>query len=238
MTGMLTERDQSVGADRAEHSHGGRRRRDRDATSLSSLPPPPRPRDHHQPGRRAQRCGARHGALILNERGLTLVEILVAAFIIGIGLVGLMSVVPISSYGLHEGNSLTRATFLAEQKMEEIRNAVWLQSSGIDCVGLSAGNGDVAPTSTTCTRQNPTACASGGACPIAADEASVAGNTGYTRTLRIVDCATVAGGCGTVIDANFRRVTVTVTYQPLSGSGATPAGSTKPVVLTTNIGRR
>ncbi len=155
----------------------------------------PRPRDHHQPGRRARRCGARHKALILNERGLTLVEILVAAFIIGIGLVGLMSVVPISSYGLHEGNSLTRATFLAEQKMEEIKNAAWQQTPANDCVGVSAGNGNVAPTSTTCTRTNPTACASGGACPIAGDEAPVAGNTGYTRTVRIADCATVAGGC-------------------------------------------
>jgi len=176
--------------------------------------------------------------LILNERGLTLVEILVAAAIIGIGLVGLMAVVPISSYGLHEGNSLTRATFLAEQKMEEIRNAVWLQSSGIDCVGFSAANGDVAPTSPACTRTNPTVCAAPGTCTIAADEASVTGNAGYARTVRIVNCETVAGGCGGVANANLRRVTVTVTYQPLSGSGATPAGSTKPVVLTTNIAQR
>ena len=48
----------------------------------------------------------------------------------------------------------------------------------------------------------------------------------------------MAGGCGTVIDANFRRVTVTVTYQPLTGTGAAPTGSTKPVVLTTNVARR
>ncbi|PYN99335.1 MAG: hypothetical protein DMD91_12890 [Candidatus Rokuibacteriota bacterium] len=177
-------------------------------------------------------------ATITNERGLTLVEILVAAAVIGIGLVGLMAVVPISSYGLYEGNSLTRATFLAEQKMEEVKNAVWQQSSAIDCVGLSAGNGDVAPTSTTCTRTNPTACASGAACSIAVDEASVTANAGYARTVRIVDCASVAGGCGGVADANLRRVTVTVTYRPLSGIGATPTGSTKPVVLTTNIARR
>jgi prepilin-type N-terminal cleavage/methylation domain-containing protein len=174
----------------------------------------------------------------LNERGLTLVEILVAAVIIGIGLVGLMSVVPISSYGVYEGNSLTRATFLAEQKMEEIKNGVWRQTPANDCVGLSAGNGNVPPTSNACTRTNPTVCASGGACTIAADENPVANNAGYTRTVRIVDCSTVAGGCGGVADANFRRVTVTVTYPPLSGTGAAAAGATKPVVLTMNIARR
>src|SRR2546425_13216722 len=97
-------------------------------------------------------------ATITNERGLTLVEILVAAAVIGIGLVGLMAVVPISSYGLHEGNSLTRATFLAEQKMEEGKNAVWQQSSAIDFVGLSTGYGDVAPTPPPSTATNPPAC--------------------------------------------------------------------------------
>src|SRR3989442_7287448 len=39
---------------------------------------------------------------MLNERGLTLVEVLVAAAIIGIGLVGLMTVVPVSSFGVRE----------------------------------------------------------------------------------------------------------------------------------------
>jgi len=38
--------------------------------------------------------------MTLNERGITLVEVLVAAGIIGIGLVGLLTVVPISSYAV------------------------------------------------------------------------------------------------------------------------------------------
>ena len=48
--------------------------------------------------------------MILSERGITLVEVLMAAAIIGIGLVGLLTVVPISSYAVYEGNSLTTAT--------------------------------------------------------------------------------------------------------------------------------
>jgi len=174
----------------------------------------------------------------LDERGFTLVEIVMATAIIGIGLVGVMAVVPISSYGVYEGNSLTRATFLAEQKLEEIRNGVWQQTPAKDCVGLSAGNGDVAPTSTTCTRTNPTVCNAGGACAVSADENPIANNAGYTRTVRIVDCGSIGGGCGGVNNANLRRVTVTVTYRPLTGAGATAAGTTKPVVLTMNVARR
>jgi len=174
----------------------------------------------------------------LDERGLTLVEVLVAAAIIGIGLVGLLTVVPVSSFGVREGNNLTTATFLANQKMEELKNAVWQQIPANDCIGLSAANGNVAPTSNTCTRTNPTACNSGAACTTASDETPVAGYNGYNRTVRIVDCSTVAGGCGGVNDANFRRVTVTVTYHAITGAGSGSAGSTKPTVLTLNLGRR
>ena len=176
--------------------------------------------------------------MLQDERGITLAEVLMAAAIIGIGLVGLLTVVPISSFAVYEGNGLTTATFLANQKMEEIKNGVWMQIPVNDCVGLSAANGNVAPTSNTCTRTNPTVCNSGAACAIAADETPVAGYTGYNRTVRIVDCSTVAGGCGGVADANFRRVTVTVTYHAITGTGAGAAGSTKPTVLTMNLSRR
>ncbi|PYN71260.1 MAG: hypothetical protein DMD90_00140, partial [Candidatus Rokuibacteriota bacterium] len=64
--------------------------------------------------------------MTLNERGITLAEVLMATAMIGIGLVGLLTVVPISSYAVYEGNSLTTATFLANQKLEEIKNGVWL----------------------------------------------------------------------------------------------------------------
>jgi type II secretory pathway pseudopilin PulG len=182
--------------------------------------------------------------MIRDERGITLAEVLMATAIIGIGLVGLLTVVPVSSYSVREGNSLTTATFLANQKMEEIKNAVWQQfplippPGGNDCVGVSAGNGNVTPTSNNCTRTNPTVCNAGAACTIAADEVPVAGYTEYNRTVRIVDCSTVAGGCGGVVDPNFRRVTVTVTYHAITGTGTGTAGTTKPVVLTMNLSRR
>lgn len=174
--------------------------------------------------------------MIRDQRGMTVVEVLVAAVIIGIGLIGVFTVVPISSYGIFEGNHLTTATFLAEQRLEELKNGVWQQTPANDCVGLSAGNGDVAPTSTTCARTNPTVCNSGAACAIASDESPVTGYSGYGRQVRIVDCGSVAGGCGGVTDSNMRRISVTVTYTPLTGVGV--AASVKSVVLTMNVSRR
>lgn len=174
--------------------------------------------------------------MIRDQRGMTIVEVLVAAAIIGIGLVGVMSVVPISTYGVYEGGHLSTATFLAQQRMEELRNAVWQETPANDCLGVSGG--DVAPTSNSCTRTLPTACNSGTACNVSPDEANVPSYTGYSRTVRIANCATLAGGCAGVTDANLRRVTISVRYLPLTGVGASAGGTTKPVILVMDVARR
>lgn len=171
-----------------------------------------------------------------DQRGLTLMEVLVAAVIIGVGLAGILAIVPISSYGIFEGRHLSTATFLAEQKMEELRASSWQQTPAGDCLGLSAGNGDVAPTSTACIRTNPTACNPGVTCNVAPDESPVPGYSGYNRRVRVVDCGSVVDGCGGVADSRLRRVAVTVTYTPLTGFGV--ATSPKPVVLSMNVARR
>ena len=45
---------------------------------------------------------------------------------------------------------------------------------------------------------------------------------GYSRAVRVTDCAVAA--CAGIADARMRRVTVTVTYAPLAAAGgaATP----------------
>jgi prepilin-type N-terminal cleavage/methylation domain-containing protein len=153
--------------------------------------------------------------MIHDERGLTLAEILVATAIIAIGLVGLAAVVPVSTYGLQEGNQLSTATFLAEQGIERARSAAWTAAPAQDCLGVSA-NPNAPPTGRTrvsglCTGANITTFP---------DEAAVTGFPGYSRTTRITDCT---GGCGdaphTVTSATMRMVTVTVTYRPLTGTG-------------------
>lgn len=173
--------------------------------------------------------------MIANERGLSLVEILVAAAIIGVGLVGLAVVVPVASYGVQEGNQLSTATFLAEQRLEEVRNAPWASSPANDCLGTSPNNG--APTSSTCTRTAPTSCTSGTSCTTYADESTVSGFTGYSRTVRTTDCST-GSGCMGITDAGMRLVTVSASYHPLSGAGGTAADAKKSATIELLIAKR
>lgn len=153
--------------------------------------------------------------LLTDERGLTLAEILVALLVLGVGLVGIAVVVPVSSYGVQEGNQLSTATFLAEQMIERTRSVAWTTTPPIDCLGLSAGNTAPTPSGATCggvtTTQFP-------------DEASVNGYTAYQRTVRVEGCTVTA--CAGITHAAVRQVTVTVTYRGLSAAGAAASDKT------------
>jgi prepilin-type N-terminal cleavage/methylation domain-containing protein len=170
-----------------------------------------------------------------NERGLTLAEILVAVAIIGLGLVGLAVVIPVSSYGVQEGNQLSTATFLGEQMIERARAASWtFTTPQADCLGISTGNAAPVPTSVVDTSVNPptgtvAATCNGVATTQFPDEASVTGYPQYSRQVRVTDCFTssCAGvAAGTVPSRMMRRVGVTVTYTPISASGASPTPKT------------
>jgi Tfp pilus assembly protein PilV len=181
-----------------------------------------------------------------DDRGITLAEILVATLIISVGLVGLAVVIPLSSYGVHEGNAMSTATFLAEQRLEEVRNTAWTTTpSANDCLGTSASS-TVAPVSTTCTRDlTPNQatvpdCTNGNSCTTFTDEDPISGYAGYKRTVRVTDCGTTScAGVATGGDADkMRLVRVTVTYTPITGVGAAPAGSTKSAVLEMIVSKR
>jgi prepilin-type N-terminal cleavage/methylation domain-containing protein len=167
--------------------------------------------------------------MIWNERGLTLAEILVAVAILGIGLVGLAVVVPIASYGVQEGSQLSTASFLAEQRLEQIRNAPWTGTPANDCIGSGAG-APVVPAGVACA--NGTQALAAGATTFA-DEANVVwGNNtsaaavtgGYGRTVRIADCSPTP--CAGLTSATMRQVTVTVTYRPLTSAGVSATNKT------------
>lgn len=167
------------------------------------------------------------------ERGLTLVEVLAAAGLIAIGLVGVMVVVPIASYGLQEGNQLSTATFLAEQRLEQVRNAPWTFSPDNDCLGVSASNtaAPTVPAGKTCTNGATTLAAGAQTFP---DEAAVPSYPDYQRVVRVTDCGTTP--CSGITHADLRRVTVTVSYRPLTGAGV---GTTrKTVTLDLLVARR
>ncbi len=159
--------------------------------------------------------------LAYGQRGLTLVEVALAAGIIAVGLVGLVATVPLSAYGIQEGSQLSIATFLAGQRLEQVRMAVWTTTPSRDDVGVSLSP-DRPPAIDGITRFPDES-------PVTAPYAQ------YSRRVRIVDCG-AGPGCDGVVADGLRQVTVTVSYAPLTGIGRSPAS--KSAVLTLLLARR
>jgi Tfp pilus assembly protein FimT len=163
---------------------------------------------------------------ITGEAGMSLAEILVASVIIAIGLVGLLSAVPVASYGISEGRNLSTASFLANQRLEQVRNAAWTLSPANDCLGSGS---TAAPTSAAC---------NGAGVTTFPDETSMAAPyTGYARSVRITDCG-VGAGCGGIVNSDLRQVAVTVSYTPTNGAGGAAPGSTKSAIVTMLVAKR
>ena len=158
---------------------------------------------------------------LFDQRGMTLVEILIAVVIIMIALLGLASGIPIASYGIQEGSQLTTATFLANQRLEQVKATVWTSTPAVDTLGISA---------------SATAAPQSGGVTMFPDESPVAAPyTQYARQVRITDCG-VGLGCGGVVDAGLRQVTITVSYTPLTGVGV--GTSAKSAIVTMLVAQR
>ena len=150
--------------------------------------------------------------VIVDERGLTLAEILVAVAVIGIGLVGVAVIIPVSTYGVQDGGQLSTATFLAEQMIERARAAAWTDPA-VDCLGVSSG--DSAP------QPSEAACQGVTATQFSDELDGVRGHPDYRRTVRVSGCEPAA--CAGVTGTGIRLVTVTVSYTPLTvGGGPSP----------------
>jgi type II secretory pathway pseudopilin PulG len=158
--------------------------------------------------------------VVSDQAGMSLAEILIACVIVSVGLVGLLSAVPTASYGIQEGRQLSTATFLANQRLEQVRNAVWTQCPAVDTLGVSAP-ATVAPNV--------------GALVTFPDESPMAAPyTDYTRTVRITDAQPgdpCVGGVGGP-NVGLRQIVVTVSYRPSTATGLAAAGSTKSAIVT------
>lgn len=151
-----------------------------------------------------------------DERGITLLEVLLAIGVLGIGLAAVMAVVPVAVFAVQDGNQTTTATYLAQQRLEQIRNVVW--DAAADCVGLSA-TATSAPTPVG-------ACATSPTFPDELEN-TMEGFGQYARSVRIFDCGDVANlaACGNVTSSALRLVRVVVTYRPISAAGGSNANT-------------
>lgn len=169
---------------------------------------------------------------VRNCDGFTLVEVMVSVAIIIVGFAGLLAAVPLASYGVQEGSRLSTATSLADQRLEQVRNATWSATPSADCLGVSL-LGTTAPTvpvAASC----PAPVLAAGATTFA-DETTIAGFPGYSRTVRVTDCS-LGAGCSGVIDARLRLVTVSVTYTSRPGVGG--SGGSKSLQTNLLVTRR
>lgn len=180
--------------------------------------------------------------LVSNQRGMTLAEVLVALPIITIGLLALLSAIPLSTYATQEGRQTSTATFLANQRLEQVRNAPWTATCQVDATGLVIPGAAVVTdkvglsASSTAAPQDPSPAVT------FADESSIAAPyTGYSRQVRITDSVVAAPICdaaGVMSGTGIRRVTVTVSYTPLSATGTNAISGTRSVSVTMQIAQR
>ena len=173
-----------------------------------------------------------------DQRGFTVAEVLVAAVIVSLAFVALATIVPIATYAVQEGYQLSNATFLADQKMEQIKNLPWLSTPANDCLGVSASStaAPTVPAGQSCAL-GATHVASGGALTWEADESSTAitNFSGYARQVRVTDCGAGAG-CMGIVNSGMRLVAVTVSYTPLTATGT--ASGTKSYTVSMIISQR
>ena len=159
--------------------------------------------------------------VVFDSPGMTLAEVLVALPIITIGLLALLAAIPLSTFATQEGKQTSTATFLAGQRLEQVRNAQWSAIPAVDQLGISA---------------SPASPPQAGATVTFADENPVGSYVGYRRQVRVTDCG-VGGGCGGVTSSGMRLVTVTVTYAPLSATGK-DAPAPRSVLVTMLVAQR
>ena len=123
------------------------------------------------------------------ECGFTLAEVLVATFVLSIGLLAVATGFQYATSGVETGKGETQATFLAEQRLEQLKN---LALTNWGSATLAEG--------TTNEGYN-----------------SIAGAPFYRRTTVIDDDPELTAGlpCNT----NCKLVRVTVFYKPVTGRG-------------------
>lgn len=84
------------------------------------------------------------------EGGFTLIEVLIAITILTIGLLAVATMQVSAIYGNKMGNDVSRAIFLAQDKLEELKNSadITIVPSGSDQTGIFNRNWQIGPSGT------------------------------------------------------------------------------------------
>jgi len=196
-------------------------------------------------------------AIFEDDTGMTLVEVIIAAVVVMVGLVALIAAMPLGTSQIGGANLKTTATFLAQQRLEQIKNATWTITTpcpltttplGCDHLGGGGSNGAAAVTEGFWPDEAYGTIIFPGSEDCAGNKRS--GGCRFRRQVRITDCsvASCAGiGTGTATVDTLRQVAVIVFFSPLAGTGMgqttgnTCEGSTQGeecVKLTTLIAKR
>jgi Tfp pilus assembly protein PilV len=167
-----------------------------------------------------------------NTAGITVIEVVIALGVVTVGLLALIATMPFSTSAIAGSNLKTLATFLAQHRLEQIKNAQWTAAPPADTLGGAGSAGTVAVGQWADEDYDTIVISSG--------QDNHASYPRFRRQVRIADCSVVACSgipTGTVSINTLRRVTVTVFFRPVSGTRIASANE-EGVRLVTLIARR
>jgi prepilin-type N-terminal cleavage/methylation domain-containing protein len=144
------------------------------------------------------------------QQGLTLPEVLAALTVLSIGLLAMISLLPMAASGIHQGAHRSDAIFLASERLEQVKHAVGLADRDDDPLREAAATFPDEPT-------------------------LPAPHEAFSRAVRVRDCSDAAG-CADLSVPGIRHVSVTVTYPTPAGQPAAIGRGT--VLLSTYIATR
>jgi prepilin-type N-terminal cleavage/methylation domain-containing protein len=157
----------------------------------------------------------RMARMLSTERGFTLAEVLVAVSVILVGLVAVASGFQFATNGVATGRGETVATFLAEQRVEQLKTVALRNYFGPWATGPSLLGGTVAaPVTTTEYCQTSNIGSTGSNC----QSTAITRTASYTRVTYITDNPGGTGCTGTA-PLVCKRIRVSVTYRPVTSRG-------------------
>ena len=146
------------------------------------------------------------------ESGFTLTEVLVATFIILVGLVAVATGFQFATAGVATGRGETVALFLAEQRVEQLKGVAMTNFTGPWTAGPSLAAG---ATTEFCQATNI------GTTTTNCQGAPITGVTSYQRDTTITDSGngTTCGNAPAAPPVLCKRIQVRVTYRPVTSRG-------------------